>query len=308
MEKLIVCFPGQGAQKPKMALDLYNHSSKVKALFEKASDLTHLDLKKILEEADSNELSKTVIAQATIVLAEMSSLTVLKEQGFVVSCTAGFSLGELCAYHAAGVIGEDDIFKIVKLRGTLMEKAANQVQKDPLSMAAVVGCNRDLVDRLLSENSYNNLHVANDNSSKQVVLSGFEGEIDSITPLLKESGARRVIKLRVESAFHSPFMKLAEDEFREELKAFKFENPLIPLYCNVTGKIENDKNIIKDLAAKQITHGVKWLSIMNDINKKDMNIRIVEAGPGKVLSGLFKTENMVCSPCGTIDQILELRK
>jgi [acyl-carrier-protein] S-malonyltransferase len=308
MEKLIVCFPGQGAQKPNMALDLYNYSSKVQSLFEKASDLTHLNLKKILEEADAKELSKTVIAQATIVLAEMSSLTILKEQGFDVACTAGFSLGELCAYHAAGVICEDDIFNIVKLRGTLMEKAANQVHNDPLSMAAVVGCNRDLVDSLLEDNSFDNLYIANDNSSKQVVISGFEAEIDSITPLLKEKGARRIIKLRVESAFHSPFMKLAEDEFREELKTFKFENPCIPLYCNVTGKIENDKNIIKDLAAKQITNSVNWLSIMNDINKKDMNIKIVEAGPGKVLSGLFKTENMVCSPCGTIDQILELRK
>jgi [acyl-carrier-protein] S-malonyltransferase len=308
MEKLIVCFPGQGAQKPQMALDLYNYSSKVKTLFEKASDLTHLDLKKILEKADATELSKTINAQSTIVLAEMSALTVLNEQGFEAACTAGFSLGELCAYHAAGVISEDDIFKIVKLRGTLMEKAANQVQNDPLSMAAVVGCNRVIVDKLLKENSFNNLYVANDNSSKQVVLSGFDSEIDSITPLLKESGARRVIKLRVESAFHSPFMKLAEDEFREELKNFNFESPPIPLYCNVTGKVETDKNIIKDLAAKQITHSVNWLSIMNDINTKDMNLKIVEAGPGKVLSGLFKTENMVCNPCGTIDQILELRK
>lgn len=308
MEKIIVCFPGQGAQKPKMALDLYSYSSKVKTLFQKASDLTHLDLKKVLEESDVKELSKTVVAQSTIILAEMSALTVLKEQGYEVACTAGFSLGELCAYHAAGVIGEDDIFKIVKLRGTLMEKAANQVQNNPLSMAAVVGCNRIIVDKILKENLYNNLYVANDNSTKQVVLSGFDSEVDSITPLLKESGARRIIKLRVESAFHSPFMKLAEDEFKDELKNFTFENPTIPLYCNVTGKIENDKKTIKDLAAKQITHGVNWLSIMNDINKKDMKMKIVEAGPGKVLSGLFKTENMVCNPSGTIDQILELRK
>lgn len=308
MEELIVCFPGQGAQKPQMALDLYDYSSSVKTLFEKASDYTHLNLKKILQEADAKELSKTVIAQSSIVLAEISALTVLKEQGYSVSCTAGFSLGELCAYHAAGVISEDDIFKIVRLRGMLMEKAANQVQNNPLSMAAVVGCNRVIVDALLKSNSYENLYVANDNSSKQVVISGFDSEIDSISPLLKEKGARRVIKLRVESAFHSPFMKLAEDNFKKELKSFDFKTPIIPLYCNVTGKIENDENIIKDLAAQQITHSVNWLSIMNSIKAENMNSKIVEAGPGKVLSGLFKTENMVCSPCGTIEQILELRK
>lgn len=307
MEKLIVLFPGQGAQKPQMALDLYDYSSAVKVLFEKASDLTGLNLKKILQTADLAELSKTVITQSTIILAELSVLTVLKEMGFETASTAGFSLGELAAYNAAGVISEDDTFKIVKIRGSLMEKAANLEQKSPLSMAAVVGSNRSTVDLLIKDNNYKNLYVANDNSSNQVVVSGFESEIDSIQPLLKESGARRVIKLHVESAFHSPFMKVAEDEFRTSLESFHFNSPIIPLYCNTTGQIEDDGAIIKDLAAKQITHPVNWLSIMKSIKNKENNLRIVEAGPGKVLSGLLKTESIVCNPCGTIEQILQIR-
>ena len=308
MEKLIVCFPGQGSQKPKMAMDLYNHSDSVKRLFEKASDLTHLDLKKILQEADSKELCQTVIAQSTIILAEMSALKCLKEMDFDVHATAGFSLGELAAYHTAGVLSEDDLFKLIKIRGSLMDAAANEKQESPLSMAAVVGMNRVMVDSILNSCGFKNVYVANDNSSKQVVISGYESEIDELTSNLKDGGARRVIKLKVQSAFHSPFMRSAEVEFAKVLESYKFSSPNIPLYCNASGKVETDGDVIKSLASKQITHPVNWLAIMNDIKERYDGIKIVEAGPGKVLSGLFKTENMVCSPCGTIEEILELRK
>lgn len=309
MEKLIVCFPGQGAQEPKMALDLYDYSKGVKNLFEKASDICDMDFKNILETYDIKQLSKTVITQTTMVLAELSSLKVLEEEGYCVSSTAGFSLGELSAYYASGVVSEDDIFKLVKIRGLLMEEAAKESFDKELSMAAVIGIGKDQIFPLLDNPDFSNVYIANDNSSKQVVISGSLSEIDSITPLLKENGARRVLKLRVESAFHSPFMNKAEKEFEKVLKNYKFNNPLTNLYCNVSGKIENDGNRIKQLASEQITNGVQWLTTMKDIKANNSeNLKIVEAGPKKVLTGLFNSEDMVCYPCGKLEDILDLRK
>ncbi|MBK5201304.1 MAG: ACP S-malonyltransferase [Spirochaetaceae bacterium] len=308
MEKLIVCFPGQGAQEPKMALDLYNYSQGVKDLFQRASDICDMDFKNILETYDIKQLSETIITQTTMVLAELSALKVLEEEGYIVDSTAGFSLGELSAYRASGVLSEDDIFKLVKIRGTLMEASANESSDKELAMAAVIGIGKDQIFPLLDNPSFSNVYIANDNSTKQIVISGELSEIDAITPLLKESGARRVLKLRVASAFHSPFMNKAEVKFEKVLKDFTFNNPTNTLYCNVSGKVELDGNRIKSLASEQITHGVQWLTTMKDIKANNVdNLRIVEAGPKKVLTGLFNSEDMVCHPCGTLEDILGLR-
>ena len=310
MEKLIVCFPGQGIQEPKMALDLYNHSPSVRELFQRASDICEMDFKNILDFYDLKQLSKTIITQTTIVLAELSALQVLREEGYEVASTAGFSLGELSSYYASGVVSEEDIFKLVKIRGTLMDKAASESSDEELSMAAVIGANSEAIQPLLEDPSFNHIFIANDNSTKQVVISGTLSQIDLITPLLKEKGARRVIKLKVDSAFHSPFMASAEREFATVLKDYKFNNPSIPFYANVSGLQEVDGNIIRGLASKQITHGVKWLSIMREIKKMNSldNFRIVEAGPKKVLSSFFASENMISHPCGTLENILGLRE
>lgn len=308
MDKVILCFPGQGAQKPQMGLDLYSSSSKVKDLFTLASDLTHLDLKKILEEADATTLSQTNIAQAAITVVERSVATVLEERGFEIVGAAGFSLGELAAYRTSGVITEEDLFSLVGIRGSLMAKASeNSSKENKLSMAAIINLDREKIESILKSENINGVFIANDNSSRQVVISGIEKEIDNLSSILKDNGARRIVKLKVSSAFHSPFMNEAEKNFEEVLKSYTFNNPKIALYCNVSSEKETSGQIIKSLASSQITHSVNWLRIMKNIQRDFNGIDILEAGPGKVLTGLFKTEGIVCNPSGTLEDINKLR-
>lgn len=308
MDKVILCFPGQGAQKPQMGLDLYNASSKVKELFTLASDLTHLDLKKILEEADAATLSQTNIAQAAITLVERSAATVLEEKGFEIVGAAGFSLGELAAYRTSKVISEEDLFTLVGIRGSLMAQASENSSKDnKLSMAAIINLNRDSIENILKEEGISDVFIANDNSSRQVVISGVESSIDKLTPVLKDKGARRIVKLMVSSAFHSPFMNEAEKGFEKVLSSYTFNDPEIALYCNVSSERETKGDVIRTLASQQITHSVNWLKIMKNIERDFDDEMILEAGPGKVLSGLFKTEGIVCIPSGTLEDINNLR-
>lgn len=302
MDNVIMCFPGQGSQKPNMAIDLYNYSPKVRDLFEMASDISHLDLHNILTEGNLEILKQTQVAQNAIVLASLSAFVLLKEKGITPFVTAGFSLGELMALRASEVIDSKTLFKLIHKRSSLMAHFSEQATKEcgEMAMAAVIGLNSKQVETTIEKSKLSKVFVANDNSEKQVVISGVKKEIDIITPLLKEKGARAVIFLKVSGPFHTPLLQSAEVEFKKYLDKVDFKKPINSFYSNVTGKREED---LKELVAKQITNKVQWLSIMKDIKSNFNNYKIYEVGVSKTLTAFFKSEDMVCTPCGTIDQI-----
>ncbi len=297
-----MCFPGQGSQQPNMAIDLYNYSSKVKELFHLASDISHLDLHKILVEGDLNLLKQTEVAQNAIILASLSCFILLKEKGIDPLVTAGFSLGELMALRASETISDETLFHLIHKRSSLMAQYSSQATKEygEMAMAAIINLDKASVEKIIEDSMFNNIFVANDNTQKQVVISGVKEEIESLIPYLKENGARRVVMLKVSGPFHTPLLKEAENKFDEYLNQTKFKVPKALVYSNVTGSIEEN---MRSLIPKQITNQVQWLSIMKDINKKFENVKIYEVGVSKTLSSFFKSENMICTPCGTVDQI-----
>lgn len=302
MEKLIMCFPGQGSQQPNMAIDLYDYSSKVKSLFEMASDISHLDLYKILKEGDAETLKKTEVAQNAIALASLSSFILLQEREIMPIAVAGFSLGELMALRASCVIDNENLFNLIHKRSSLMSLSSDEAIKKygPVAMAAIIGLDVISVENVLNNSNINNIYVANDNSVNQVVISGIKEGIEKVEPLLKQKGAKRVIKLNVSGPFHTPLLKESEINFNKYLKTKELNNPKCPIYSNVTGKIETN---IENYIAKQITNRVQWTSIMKDIKCRYKEYKIIEVGVSKTLTNLFKTEQMICKPCGTLEQI-----
>lgn len=302
MDKVIMCFPGQGSQQPNMAIDLYNYSSKVKNLFQIASDISHLDLHKILIEGDLNILKQTEISQNVIVLASLSAYVLLKDKGINPTITAGFSLGELMALRASEVIDDEMLFKLVNKRSSLMAQSSKDATDlyGEMAMAAIINLDKVSVTNIINKKTYKNIFIANDNTKNQVVISGVKEEIEKLIPSLKENGARRVIMLKVSGPFHTPLLKQAEIKFEEYLRPIKFKNPTTLIYSNVTGKLEKD---MKPFVPRQITNQVQWLSIMKDISSKFENFNIYEVGVSKTLSNFFKSENLICRSCGTLDQI-----
>ncbi len=302
MENVIMCFPGQGSQKPNMAIDLYNYSDKVKNLFSIASDISHIDLYKVLTEGNDEILKQTEIAQNAIILASLSSFTLLKDKGiFPVTC-AGFSLGELMAIRAADIIDDETLFKLVQKRSALMAQYSCEAVNNygEMAMAAIINLNKEQVESVIKDSTLKNVYLANNNSEKQVVISGVKKEIEKLTPLLKEKGARRVILLKVSGPFHTPLLKETEIKFKDYLKSVEFKESNIKVYSNVIGsQVEN----IKEYVPKQITNQVLWLETMKDLKAKYVETKILEVGVSTTLTNFFKSEDMKCIPCGTVEQI-----
>jgi [acyl-carrier-protein] S-malonyltransferase len=167
------------------------------------------------------------------------------------------------------------------------------------SMAAVIGFDRDQLELLVQ--NIDDIVIANDNSSSQVVLSGSNEALDSLS---REISCKRFLKLNVSGAFHSPFMNEPSAKFSEYLKQIKFQNPSLPVISNYEPSLCSDPNELKIRLERQMCNGVRWRETM-DLMAKDTDLHIVEIGPSNVLSGLVKRHlrDVKISQVSSSDQI-----
>jgi [acyl-carrier-protein] S-malonyltransferase len=321
---VVFLFPGQGAQYQGMALDfLASGSAAVKKLFDAASAAFERDTHVMLRDSDAETLKRTDMSQPTVTLANLAAAAYLADQGWEPRACAGFSLGEYAALVCAGVISAEDCFRLVKARGEIMQQNADRLRAaaggDPAAapgMAAVVGLAPDQVEALIAEWSaagLKDLYAANINSPKQVAISGTAAALTEAETRFKEAGAKRVIRLQVAGPFHSPLLAEVTEVFRPVLEAVQFNDPKIPLYSNVTGKLIGSGEEAKKLALAQITSPVRWVDEEAAIASGGY-AACLEVGPGKVLQGLWKDSAVVnadrseipCYAAGTVEDIGKL--
>jgi len=291
--KLAYLFPGQGAQFSGMAMDLLV-SDGVKKLFDTASEVIGKDIKELLQ-SDADTLKRTDVSQPAITAANLAAAVFLEEKGFKPTACAGFSLGEYAALVCAGIISTADCFRLVKARGEAMQKAAETLSSGKEGdaapgMMAVVGLSPEQVESLIAKwrgEKLKDLHAANINSLKQVVVAGTGEALTEAEARFKEAGARRAIRLQVAGPFHSPFMKEAVDEFVPTLEKVFFQNPKITIFSNVTGQKISSGPEAKKLAVQQITCPVRWVEEEAAVAASGAEA-CFEVGPGKVLQGLWK--------------------
>ena len=304
------CYPGQGAQRQKMALDLHAHSARVRDLFVLASDATGVDVYRLLDESDEQTLQQTENAQLAITVANRSAAVLLEESGIKFACHAGSSLGELSAYAGSRVIADADLFRIVHKRGVLMAWASEHSVKTngELGMAAVVGIGFDQVSQVLHAAGAEGVFCSNDNAPTQVVIAGTAAEIARHSDSLKAAGARRIISLRVSGPFHTPFMATVEQEFTDFLSQFTFSDPAVPLYLNVTGALASSGDEVRSCCIKQLSTTVRWTRIMQSMVAQQQITHALEVGPGTALSGLWKSGGhaVSCKSVGTYNDIQAL--
>jgi len=273
-------FPGQGSQKIGMAKQIENLPN-TKERFNYASEIFERNL---FEICDSNseptnplsDLNNTNNTQICLFLVESILLDALKEKKFKPNYVAGHSLGEITALYCADVFSFEDCVLLIKERSQLMVNAGKG------SMAAVIGFDRNQLDLLVQK--IDDVVIANDNSSAQVVLSGSNEALENLS---REISCKRFLKLNVSGAFHSPFMNEPSAKFSEYLKLIKFKNPSFPVISNYEPSFCIDSNELKIRLEMQMCNGVRWRETM-DLMAKDGDLHIVEIGPSNVLSGLAK--------------------
>ena len=274
-------FPGQGSQYIGMGKDIWEKSQKVKEIFTLASDICNIDLVKLCFEGPIEELTKTINLQPALTSVEISIFSCLLEKNILPEAVAGHSLGEYPALYAAGVLSLEDTFKAVKERAHLMEEAA---KKHPGSMLAIVKLDLETVKNILIE--YKEAELANYNSPQQIVISGNPEILTKISQRIKDLGGRG-IPLKVSGAWHSSFIKEAQERFKEFLENISFKTPKIKIYFNVTAKTETDPEKIKEIMWKQLCSPVLWCEEIKNIYKDGIDT-FVEVGPKQVLAGLLK--------------------
>ena len=290
-------FPGQGSQKIGMAKNIENLPN-TKERFSYASEIFERNLFEICELNTQStnplsDLNDTRNTQICLFLVESILLDALKANGFKPNIVAGHSLGEITALYCADVFSFEDCVSLIKVRSQLMVNAGQG------SMAAVIGFDRKQLDLLVKK--IDDIVIANDNSSSQVVLSGSHQALDNLS---REISCKRFLKLNVSGAFHSPFMNDPASKFTEYLKQIKFKNPSLPVISNYEPSLCRNPDELKFRLENQMCNGVRWRETM-DLMAKDSNLHIVEIGPSNILGGLAKRhlKDVKISQVSSSDQI-----
>ena len=312
---VVFLFPGQGAQYPGMAKDLYERSETVRALFDKAGTVLGKDMADLLFNGSEDDLKSTDNTQVAITLANISAAALLRERGLTPAAALGFSVGEYAALHEAGILDTETLFRVVAIRGEVMEKGSRQADTPagPSAMTAVLGLPFEEARSALEPLQGEQVFIANHSSPTQVVLAGTAGGLEAAEASLTEAGAMKVIRLKVSGPFHSPLLANARKEFEEAIADLPFNDPQFPVISNVTARPLESGAEARRRAGEQIVSMVRWVDseqyVLNEgfISNKEDDL-VLEAGPGKVLSGLWKSfyKGLRARQVGTLDLIQKL--
>ncbi|MAM19451.1 MAG: ACP S-malonyltransferase [Bacteroidota bacterium] len=275
-------FPGQGAQFSGMGADLYDQSPEAKDLFNQANDILGFSITDIMFEGSAEDLKQTKVTQPAVFLHSVILSKVLGDQ-FQPDMVAGHSLGEFSALVANKTLNFEEGLKLVAQRAQAMQHAC---ELEASTMAAVLGLEDELVEAVCAETE-GVVVAANYNCPGQLVISGEVAAVERACENLKERGAKRAMLLPVGGAFHSPLMEPARKDLAAAIENTVFNDPICPVYQNVSTFAVSSPEEIKKNLIFQLTAPVKWTqSVQNMI--KDGATSFVEVGPGKVLQGLVK--------------------
>jgi len=291
-------FPGQGSQKLGMGKDIIELND-AKSRFDFASNVFNKDLYQICalqtdNNSDEESINNTKNTQICLFLVESILLDALKSKGYNPDYLAGHSLGEITALYAAEVLSFEDCVSLIKIRSELMSSAVKG------TMAALIGF--DINELRQEVEALDDVVIANDNSSSQVVLSGKREELENLSKVIS---CKRFIFLNVSGAFHSHFMKEPSQKFSKYLDDLNFKEPIFPVISNSNPTFCSDSNELKIRLKDQMCNGVRWRETMDLIKVQGDDIHLVEIGPSNVLGGLAKRhlKNIMISQVSSAKEI-----
>ena len=287
-----LAFPGQGSQHQSMLshggiLDIAL-SKEFSHAIECCSDLISHDAFKLIEDGPEELINQTSITQPLLVLCSYLHFNkLINSINVTPTYLAGHSLGEYSALVASNSITIIEALKLVRRRGELMELAPQG------SMSAIMGLEHDIIAEICATASNgpdSHVQCANLNSPNQTVISGHNDAVERAQELCTSKGAKRSIKLKVSIASHSMLMQDAANKFQQNLNDIQFNMPDTQIIHNVSVDPVSSPQDIPPLLVSQLYSPVRWVETCNFISTK--NLPIIECGPGKVLSGLFKANKL----------------
>ncbi|MDQ3688624.1 MAG: ACP S-malonyltransferase [Chloroflexota bacterium] len=279
-----VLFSPQGSQAVGMGRELAERSDPARATFAEADTVLGWSVSGTCWEGPPDRLDDTRQTQACLLTTSIAAYRALREQVDVEpGVVAGHSVGEYAALVAAGVLDFESSLRLVSRRAELMAAAATDG-----GMAAVIGLERATVEAVVaSVGRPTELVVANDNAPGQVVISGRRDALDAATEPMREAGARRVLRLPVSGAFHSPLMTDVSDGLASAFEGEDWHDARIPVISNVTAEPLTDPDRIRSLLAEQVRSPVEWVRSIQHMHAHGVDLAI-ECGPGSALTGMVR--------------------
>ena len=286
-------FPGQGSQAIGMGMDLLELSA-ARDKFKQAEEILGWSVPEICQN-ESDQISRTLYTQPSLYVVESILADLMRERGHQPDLVAGHSLGEYIALYVAGVFEWSAGLRLIKRRAELMDSAAGGM------MAALIGFEREQLEQQIEQTP--DVVLANDNSPVQVVLSGTPAAVEAVLSQVK---VKRSIRLNVSGAFHSPLMAAAAAEFQDVVQPIPFSQAQVPVLSNVEPIPTVDAAVLKDRLVRQMTGSVRWREISQQFTAQGIE-RVVEIGPGTVLTGLIKrtSPDLILQNVSSAEQVPE---
>lgn len=284
MSKVAFVFPGQGAQYVGMGKDFYEQIPVSRKVYTIASEVTGLNLPGLCFK-ENEQIDITEYTQIAMLATEAAMLAALQEKGVKADVAAGLSLGEYGAILTAGAMSLEDVFRVVRQRGILMQKAVPTGG----AMCAVLGMDGEKIAKICEETE-GIVSVANYNCPGQIVITGEEGAVAAAAEKLKEAGARGCIPLKVSGPFHSEMLKGAGEKLAGVLADVELKEFSMPYVTNVTADYVTDISEIKELLGRQVYSSVRWQQSVERMIADGVDT-FIEIGPGRTLTGFLKKIN-----------------
>ncbi len=301
-----IIFPGQGSQYLNMSMDFNESFEVANKVFQEIEDSTKINIRQIISKNQSDNLNQTNFTQISIFAASMAIYkTLLNQIGQEIlnpKFLLGHSLGEYSALVANNSMNIAQASILIKRRGELMHSS---IEPNISGMAAIIGKNASSVDEIIKKNNLD-VVIANDNSPKQVVVSGLIEAINNSENVFSQNGVKKYIKLNVSAAFHSKFMNDAQNKLNDEIDKISFKNKIIPIISNYDANINSEVDKVIFALKNQMSNKVNWTKSIKTLEGTDID-QIIEIGPGKVLSGLISRITNKFD-IKSIDKIMDLEK
>jgi [acyl-carrier-protein] S-malonyltransferase len=277
MTMQIIACPGQGSQAAGFLDTWLSEVEGFRAVMEKLSLASDLDLVGLGTTADDAKIKDTAIAQPLIVASSIATYRTLFRDSPVAG-VLGHTVGEFAAAAIAGVISDEEAIRLVAIRARAMAKAAAE---HPTSMAAILG--GDPTEVMLAVGALG-LEIANHNGAGQLVAAGDQSKIAAL--IASPPAKTRVIVLKVAGAFHTSYMDSARLELAEAVAQIAVTDPIMKLWSNVDGQLCDSGQIFIDSLVSQVTAPVRWDLCMANLPEEQLDF--VELPPAGALTGLVK--------------------